>query len=91
MRENAIAFADIQDSEGTNVAFSVTGISGHNIDHTARAGQVTLNISGYDKDKVLEYDTVVDLELPLARAFAAAILHMADWVEQQDRKNRAKE
>jgi hypothetical protein len=84
-----IAFADIKDSDGTDVDFVVAGISGHDIDHTDRAGQVTLYITGREGVTLL-YETVVDLELPLARVFAAAVLRMVDWVEAQDRDNRAR-
>jgi hypothetical protein len=82
-----IAFANLVDNEGTPVDFSVSGYSGHEIDHSDRAGQVTINISGRDKAGGLLYDTVVDLDLPVARAFAAAIKTMANHVERIDRDN----
>jgi predicted nucleotidyltransferase len=77
-----IAFANLT-IEDLPVDFGFTGCPGYEIDHTRRPGQITLWISGKMENGEM-FDTNLDLELPLARTVAAALIALADWVERTD-------
>jgi hypothetical protein len=69
-----------------DIDFSLRGYPARDIGDDAKAGQVTIAISGHDTDGSCSFDTVVDLELPLARAVAAALVALADYVERSDQE-----
>jgi prophage tail gpP-like protein len=77
-----VAFAGLT-IEALPVDVVLTGWAADDIDEVRTAGQVTLSISGKMEDGNL-FDTNLDLELPMARTVAAALIALADWVERAD-------